>query len=90
MGRTSRRLGRHGAHWLERNAIATATRTVTGAAALPDLLGEFAAAVGRGGPDDGDRCRNGHRIGFAPHAQDGAQPLPETHSALVGGIVLYR
>jgi hypothetical protein len=73
----------------KRNAIAAATRTVAFPPPAPDLLGKFGASDGRSGSDRGDRIRDTHRIGLAPHGENGGQPLRETHRALAGGVVPY-
>jgi len=75
---------------IQRNAIAVPTRTVAGTAPLPNLLGEFAPALGWGRPDHLHRCRNGHLVRLAFHAQHGGEPLTEACSPFAGGIVLYR
>ena len=74
----------------ERNAVAASTRTVPGAAALPDFLCEFASALRRSGPDHLNCGLHGHGVRLALHAQHGGQPRAQARRALAGGIVLYR
>ena len=56
----------------------------------PDILCEIRASLRRCGADHLHGRGHRHRIRFAPHGENGAEPRAETRGALAGGVVLYR